>query len=153
MSQSNAQPTDDQQPEEARRGGRPPVDKFQEGPFQVSIWQNASSKGDFRTATMDRRYKDKEGQFQTSPIRPPTSNTWRRLPARPASASRAGRKKTACPKASRARFHEGEQGPLGNWWPLFLTAARSFTPRFLHRADRADVLGMAPQLVILRISI
>ncbi|MBV9506486.1 MAG: hypothetical protein JO323_15935 [Acidobacteriia bacterium] len=52
---------DDQQ-----RGGRQPVDKFREGPFQVSIWENPSSKGDFRTATLDRRYKDKEGQFQTS---------------------------------------------------------------------------------------
>jgi len=68
MSQSNAQraESDDQQAEEPRRGGRAPVDKFQEGPFQVSIWQNASSKGDFRTATMDRRYRDKDGQFQTS---------------------------------------------------------------------------------------
>jgi hypothetical protein len=52
--------------QETQRGGRPPVDKFQEGPFQISIWQNPSSKGDFRTATMERRYKDKEGQFQTS---------------------------------------------------------------------------------------
>lgn len=68
MAQSNAQKndTDDQQSAESTRGGKPPVDKFSEGPFQVSIWQNASSKGDFRTATMERRYKDKEGQFQTS---------------------------------------------------------------------------------------
>jgi hypothetical protein len=68
MAQSNAQRNDgdENQSEEPRRGGRQPVDKFQEGPFQVSIWQNPSSKGDFRTATMDRRYKDKEGQFQTS---------------------------------------------------------------------------------------
>ena len=49
-----------------QRGGRGPVDKFQEGAFQVAIWQNPSSKGDFRTATIERRYKDKEGQFQTS---------------------------------------------------------------------------------------
>jgi hypothetical protein len=68
MNQSNAQRADgdENQSEESGRGGRQPVDKFQEGPFQVSIWQNPSSKGDFRTATMDRRYKDKEGQFQTS---------------------------------------------------------------------------------------
>jgi len=67
MSQSNAQRTDgDDQPGESARGGQPPVDKFQEGPFQVSIWQNPSAKGDFRTATMERRYKNKEGQFQTS---------------------------------------------------------------------------------------
>src|SRR5580658_6625926 len=37
---------------ESGRGGRQPVDKFQEGPFHVSIFQNPSSKGDFRTATM-----------------------------------------------------------------------------------------------------
>jgi hypothetical protein len=68
MANSNAQRTDNDDPQsgESARGGRPPVDKFQEGPFQVSIWQNPSSKGDFRTATMERRYKDKGGQFQTS---------------------------------------------------------------------------------------
>jgi hypothetical protein len=62
----NALITTKQQSGESTRGGRPPVDKFQKGPFQVSIWQNPSAKGDFRTATMDRRYKNKEGQFQTS---------------------------------------------------------------------------------------
>lgn len=32
----------------------------------MSIWQNPSGKGDFRTAARERRYKDKGGQFQTS---------------------------------------------------------------------------------------
>jgi hypothetical protein len=68
MPQDNAQRADSEEhpPEESARGGRPPVDKFQEGPFQVSIWQNPSSRGDFRTATMDRRYKNKDGKFDTS---------------------------------------------------------------------------------------
>lgn len=66
MNQSNAQRSDEGDEQGGQRGGRAPADKFQEGPFQVSIWQNPSSKGDFRTATMDRRYKDKDGQFQTS---------------------------------------------------------------------------------------
>jgi hypothetical protein len=48
------------------RTGREPVDKFQDGPVQVSIFQNPSSKGDFRTAKLEVRYKDKDGQFQTS---------------------------------------------------------------------------------------
>jgi hypothetical protein len=66
MNQSNAQRTDEPEEVGPRRGGREPVDKFQEGPWQVAIWQNPSSKGDFRTATLDRRYKDKEGGFKTS---------------------------------------------------------------------------------------
>ena len=58
------QPADTTQ--EQPRTGREPVDKFQDGPVQVSIFQNPSSKGDFRTATLEARYKDKDGQFQTS---------------------------------------------------------------------------------------
>jgi len=64
MAQSNAQRADEG--EEQAHTGKPPVDKFQEGPWHVSIFQNPSSKGDFRTAKLERRYKDKEGQFQTS---------------------------------------------------------------------------------------
>jgi len=68
MAQSNAQRTDSDDPQsgESAGSGRPPVEKFQEGPFQVSIFQNPSSRGDFRTATMDRRYKGKDEQFHTS---------------------------------------------------------------------------------------
>lgn len=66
MPQSNTRRADEQDESSEQRTGRPPVEKFEEGPFKVSIWQNPSSKGDFRTATLDRRYMDKEGQFQTS---------------------------------------------------------------------------------------
>ena len=66
MAQDNAQRADDGEEQGGQRGGKPPVDKFQEGPFQVNIWQNPSSKGDFRTATMERRYKGKDEKFHTS---------------------------------------------------------------------------------------
>jgi hypothetical protein len=66
MARSNAQRADESDEQPGQRGGRPPVEKFQEGPIQVSIWQNPSSKGDFRTATMERRYKGKDEQFHTS---------------------------------------------------------------------------------------
>jgi hypothetical protein len=55
----------DTSPEQPRTG-REPVDKFQDAPVQVSIFQNPSSRGDFRTATLELRYKDNEGKFQTS---------------------------------------------------------------------------------------
>lgn len=64
MNQSNTQRNEGDG--EEQQGGRAPVDKFQQGPFQVSIWQNPSSKGDFRTATMDRRYMGKDEKFHTS---------------------------------------------------------------------------------------
>jgi hypothetical protein len=51
---------------EQPRTRREPVDKFRDGPVQVSIFQNPSSKGDFRTATLEVSYKDKDGEFQTS---------------------------------------------------------------------------------------
>jgi hypothetical protein len=54
------------QNEEQASSGRQPVDKFQDGPVQFSIFENPSSKGVFRTARFDVRYKDKDGEFQTS---------------------------------------------------------------------------------------
>ena len=66
MAQDNTARAEENEEHTGQRGGRPPVDKFQEGPFQVSIWQNPSSKGDFRTATMERRYKGKDEKFHTS---------------------------------------------------------------------------------------
>ena len=69
MQQGNAQRADTTNPDdqqEESRGGRQPVEKFSDGPVHVSIFQNPSSKGDFRTANIQVRYKDKEGEFQTS---------------------------------------------------------------------------------------
>ena len=42
-----------------------PVDKFIDGPVHVSIWQNTGSKGAFRTASFEIRYKDSNEQWQT----------------------------------------------------------------------------------------
>jgi hypothetical protein len=68
MAHANAQraDSDDQQSDESRRGGRPLVDKFQEGPFQVSIWQNPCSRATSAPPRWADAPKDKEGQFQTS---------------------------------------------------------------------------------------
>jgi hypothetical protein len=66
MAQSNAQRAEAQEePQQSGSPGKKPVDKFQEGPIHVSIWENASSKGTFHTATFDLRYKDKEEKWQT----------------------------------------------------------------------------------------
>jgi hypothetical protein len=45
--------------------GQKPVDKFREGPVHVSIWENDSVKGLFRTASFELRYKDDHEQWQT----------------------------------------------------------------------------------------
>ena len=42
-----------------------PVDKFIDGPVHVSIWQNTGTKGTFRTASFEIRYKDSHDQWQT----------------------------------------------------------------------------------------
>lgn len=42
-----------------------PVDKFIDGPVHVSIWQNTGTKGAFRTASFEMRYKDGQEQWQT----------------------------------------------------------------------------------------
>jgi hypothetical protein len=41
------------------------VEKFRDGPVQVSIWQNQGSKGAFRAASFELRYKDSQEQWQT----------------------------------------------------------------------------------------
>jgi hypothetical protein len=44
------------------RSDRQPIDKFTNGPVNVSIWENTGAKGAFRAATIQLRYKDaKEG--------------------------------------------------------------------------------------------
>lgn len=63
---AQAQRADEGDEQGSERSGKQPVEKFQEGPFQVSIWENPSSRGNFRTATMQRRYKGQDGEFHTS---------------------------------------------------------------------------------------
>jgi hypothetical protein len=42
-----------------------PIDKFIDGPVHVSIWQNTGSRGAFRSASFEIRYKDSSEQWQT----------------------------------------------------------------------------------------
>lgn len=42
-----------------------PVEKFSDGSVHVSIFENDGPKGAFRTATIQLRYKDKNGDWQT----------------------------------------------------------------------------------------
>jgi hypothetical protein len=42
-----------------------PVEKFNDGPVRVSIWENQGTKGAFRTATIELRYRDSQQQWQT----------------------------------------------------------------------------------------
>lgn len=65
MPQSSAQRAETEETQGTGSPGKKPVDKFHEGPVHVSIWENASSRGTFRTATFDLRYKDKDEQWQT----------------------------------------------------------------------------------------
>jgi hypothetical protein len=53
----------DNQPSDT--AGSKPVDKFIDGPVHVSIWQNNGSKGAFRTASFELRYKNDQEQWQT----------------------------------------------------------------------------------------
>jgi hypothetical protein len=45
--------------------GQKPVEKFNDGPVHVSIWENNSTKGAFRTASIELRYRDRQEQWQT----------------------------------------------------------------------------------------
>jgi len=53
-------------PHDASEPARAPVDKFTDGPVQVSIWQNDGPKGAFRAATVQLRYRDPKKGWQTS---------------------------------------------------------------------------------------
>jgi hypothetical protein len=54
-----------EQDQSANSTANKPVDKFIDGPVHVSIWQNTGSKGAFRTASFEIRYKDNQEQWQT----------------------------------------------------------------------------------------
>ena len=45
--------------------GNRPVDKFRDGPVHVSIWENDSVNGAFRSASFELRFK-KQDQWQSS---------------------------------------------------------------------------------------
>jgi hypothetical protein len=66
MPQSNAQHLQsDDDAQSSTATGKRPVEKFRDGPVQISIWENQATEGAFRTATFDLRYKDRNEEWQT----------------------------------------------------------------------------------------
>lgn len=45
---------------------RKPVEKHSDGAVTASIWKNSGANGEFHTVTFERRYKDKDGNWQSS---------------------------------------------------------------------------------------
>jgi hypothetical protein len=43
-----------------------PFDKVRYGLITVTIWANSTEKGTFYSFTLERRYKDKEGNWQST---------------------------------------------------------------------------------------
>lgn len=60
MAQSNAE-----QFSEEPAATKKPVDKFNDGPVHVSIWENGDVKHAFRVASFQLRYQDQNRQWQT----------------------------------------------------------------------------------------
>jgi hypothetical protein len=50
---------------EKRSADRRPIDKFVNGPINVSIWENIGARGAFRAATIQLRYKDEKKGWTT----------------------------------------------------------------------------------------
>lgn len=51
---------------QASEPANPPVAKLRVGLITASIWQRNSEKGRFYSASFERRYKTREGEWQTS---------------------------------------------------------------------------------------
>ena len=51
---------------EAAETKNPPAAKIRVGLITASIWENKNEKGTFHNVTFERRYKDAEGNWQTS---------------------------------------------------------------------------------------
>jgi hypothetical protein len=67
MSQSNAQlAQNEEQTQVEQKPGNKPVDNIRYQGVEATIWSNITEKGDFYNVTFQRRYQDKEQQWQTS---------------------------------------------------------------------------------------
>ena len=53
-------------PEKTDEAGKPPVAKLRIGLLNANIWQRKTDKGTFYSATFERRYKDANGEWQSS---------------------------------------------------------------------------------------
>jgi hypothetical protein len=66
MSQPSAAPLQTSSQEQSSANAQnKPIDKFIDGPVHVSIWENTGTKGVFRVASFDLRYKDKNDQWKS----------------------------------------------------------------------------------------
>jgi hypothetical protein len=68
MAQGNAQRTDegdDDQSSQGRQGGKPVASIRYQG-VEATVWSNTDERGEFYNVTFQRRYQDKEQQWQTS---------------------------------------------------------------------------------------
>jgi hypothetical protein len=55
--------------ESTRNGGimaERPTKTYKAGSITASIWNNHGAKGDYQTVTLERRYKDKDGNWKNS---------------------------------------------------------------------------------------
>lgn len=50
----------------AKTESKPPVAKLRIGLITASIWERASDNGNFYTVTFERRYRDSEGNWNSS---------------------------------------------------------------------------------------
>ena len=44
----------------------PPVQEFKAGGIRAKIWKNPGKEGSYYTVSLERSYKDKEGNWQTT---------------------------------------------------------------------------------------
>jgi hypothetical protein len=65
MPQSTTHAQAPEQPKSSNNQPHKPIDKFIDGPVHVSIWENAGTKGAFRSASFEIRYKDAQENWQT----------------------------------------------------------------------------------------
>jgi hypothetical protein len=49
-----------------REPGKPPVAKLQDGLLNLAIWERETDKGNFYTVTIERRYKNRDGEWAST---------------------------------------------------------------------------------------
>jgi hypothetical protein len=65
MPQSTTRAQAPEQSKSSNSQPQKPIDKFIDGPVHVSIWENSGTKGAFRSASFEIRYKDAQENWQT----------------------------------------------------------------------------------------
>lgn len=64
MAQTNAAHPESNE-ESSGSPGNKPVEKFNDGPVHVSIWENSGPQAAFRTASFQLRYRDQNNEWHT----------------------------------------------------------------------------------------